>query len=174
MRGVLTLCNLMSSDRGFILIDETVFIAEGARIVGDVDIGEFSSVWYNAVIRGDRSKIIIGRYTNVQDCCVVHSPREFPVRIGDYCTIGHGSKIHGAEIGNNSLIGMGAVLLNGSRVGDNCVVVAASVVTESIRIPDGSLVMGAPAKVVRQLSAKEIESIKQNALEYKQLSAKNR
>ncbi|MBD3261185.1 MAG: gamma carbonic anhydrase family protein [Candidatus Altiarchaeales archaeon] len=153
------------------MIDETVFIAEGARVVGEVSIAEYSSVWFNAVVRGDRSKILIGRYSNVQDCCVIHSPREFPVRIGDFCTIGHGSKVHGAEVGGNSLIGMGAILMNGANVGEKCVVAASSVVTESIRIPNGSLVSGSPAKVVRRLSEKEIESIKQNALEYKDLAS---
>jgi carbonic anhydrase/acetyltransferase-like protein (isoleucine patch superfamily) len=156
------------------MIDDTVFIAEGARIVGSVTIGEHSSVWYNAVIRGDRSRIMIGKYTSVQDCCIIHSPERFPVRIGDYVTIGHGAKVHGAEVGDNSLIGMGAILLNGSKIGTGCVIAAASVVTENTTIPNGSLAMGIPARIVRTLSQEEIESIRQNALEYKVLSQKSR
>jgi carbonic anhydrase/acetyltransferase-like protein (isoleucine patch superfamily) len=153
------------------MIDETVFIADGAKIVGSVSIGEYSSVWYNAVLRGDRSRIIVGRYSNVQDCCVIHSPESFTVRLGDYVTIGHGAKIHGAEVADNTLVGMGAILMNGCRIGSNSVVAAASVVTENKVIPPGSLAMGVPAKVVRALSPEEIESIRQNALEYKALAA---
>jgi len=156
------------------MIDETVYIAEGTRIVGSVTIKEHSSIWYNAVIRGDRSRIMIGKYTNIQDCCIIHSPERFPVRIGDWVTVGHGAKIHGAEVGDNTLIGMGAILLNGSKIGSGCVVAAASVVTENTAIPHGCLAMGTPAKVVRRLSAEEIESIKQNAAEYKALATKSR
>jgi carbonic anhydrase/acetyltransferase-like protein (isoleucine patch superfamily) len=156
------------------MIDETVFVADGARIVGSVTIGEHSSVWYNAVIRGDRAKIVIGKCSNVQDCCIIHSPERFPVRIGDHVTIGHGAKVHGAEVGDNCLIGMGAILMNGCKIGAGSVVAAASVVTENTIIPPGTIAMGAPAKVVRRLSAEEIDSIKQNALEYKVLAAKQR
>jgi carbonic anhydrase/acetyltransferase-like protein (isoleucine patch superfamily) len=156
------------------MIHETVFIAEGARIVGSVTIGEHSSVWYNAVIRGDRSKIIIGKHSNVQDCCVIHSPDRFPVRIGDYVTIGHGAKIHGAEVSDNVLIGMGAILMNGCKIGTGSVIAAASVVTESTMVPPGSLMVGAPARIVRKLSHEESESIKQNALEYKVLAMKSK
>jgi carbonic anhydrase/acetyltransferase-like protein (isoleucine patch superfamily) len=154
------------------MIHESVFVAEGARIVGSVTVGEDSSVWYNAVIRGDRSRIMIGRCSNVQDCCVIHSPERFPVRIGDFVTVGHGAKIHGAEVGDNTLVGMGAILLNGAKIGSGSVVAAASVVTENTLIPPGSLVVGVPAKVVRRLSQEEIESIKQNAVEYKSLAQK--
>jgi len=156
------------------VIDETVYVADGAKIVGSVSIGEYSSVWYNAVLRGDRSRIVVGRYSNVQDCCVIHGPESFPVRIGDYVSIGHGAKVHGAEIGDNSLIGMGAILMNGCRIGDNCVVAAAAVVTEGKVIPPGSLVLGVPAKVMRALSPEEIESVRQNALEYKALASNAR
>jgi gamma-carbonic anhydrase len=156
------------------VIDETVFIADGARVVGSVTIKEYSSVWFNAVIRGDRSKIMIGKCSNVQDCCIIHSPESHPVRIGDFVTIGHGAKIHGAEVGDNCLIGMGAILLNGAKVGANSVVAAASLVTEGTIVPAGSLVMGLPAKVVRRLSQDEIGSIRQNALEYKALAARTK
>lgn len=156
------------------MIDETVFIAPGAIIAGSVSIGEFSSVWYNSVVRGDRARIHVGKYTNIQDAVVIHSPREFPVRIGDYVSIGHGSIIHGAEIGDASLVGIGCLLLNGSKVGKQCMVAPGSVVTENLTMPPGSLVAGRPAQVVRQLVSKEIDSIRQNAMEYKALVAKNR
>ena len=156
------------------MIDETVYVADGAKLVGSVSIGEYSSVWYNAVLRGDRARIVVGRYTNIQDGCIIHSPERFPVRIGDYTTIGHGAKVHGAEVGDNSLIGMGAILMNGCRIGSNSVVAAASVVTENTVIPSGSLAAGVPAKVTRKLSPEEIESIRQNALEYKALASNSR
>jgi carbonic anhydrase/acetyltransferase-like protein (isoleucine patch superfamily) len=156
------------------MIDKTVYVADGARIVGSVTIGEHSSVWYNAVIRGDRSRILIGKSSNVQDCCVIHSPERFPVRIGDFVTIGHGAKIHGAEVGDNILIGMGSLLLNGCKIGSNSVVAAASLVAENTIIPPGSLAAGTPAKVVRKLSPEEIDSIRQNAVEYRALAAKSR
>ncbi len=153
------------------MIDETVYVADGARVVGSVSIGEYSSVWYNAVLRGDRNRIVIGRYTNIQDCCTLHSPESYPVRVGDYVTVGHGAKIHGAEVGDNVLIGMGAILMNGCKIGSNSVVAAAAVVKENTVIPSGTLAAGVPAKVVRRLSPQEVESIRQNALEYKALAA---
>lgn len=156
------------------MIDETVFIADGARVAGSVSVGEYSSIWFNAVLRGDRNRVVVGRYTNIQDCCVVHSPENFPVRIGDYVTVGHAAKVHGAEIGDNTLIGMGAILMNGCRIGENCVVTAASVVTENTVIPDNTIAGGAPARPMRKLSPEEVESIKQNALEYKALAASYR
>ncbi len=156
------------------MIDTTVFIADGARIIGRVDIDEYSSIWYNAVIRGDKAKIGIGRYSNVQDCCIIHGSENFPVRIGDYVTIGHGAKVHGADIGDNCMIGMGAILLNGVRINENSVVAAGSIVTEAKSFPPNSLILGTPATVVRTLNSDEIESIKQNALEYKELTVKNK
>ncbi len=153
------------------MIDQTVYVADGARVVGSVSIGEFSSVWHNAVVRGDRSRITIGRCSNVQDCCVIHSPERMPVRIGDFVSIGHGAMVHGAEVADNVLVGMGAILLNGCRIGAGSVVAAGSVVTEGAIIPPGSLVMGVPGKVARKLNADEIESIRQNALEYKALAS---
>ncbi len=155
-------------------IDDSVFIAKGARIVGDVTIGAYSSVWYNAVLRGDRAKILIGQATNVQDLCIIHGSARHEVKIGDFVTLGHGSMVHGAEVADGTLIGMGAVLMNGSRVGKGSVVAAASVVTENETIPPGCIAMGQPAKVIRELTDEEIEGIKHNALEYKQLASKNR
>lgn len=155
-------------------IDETVYVAQGARIVGDVEIDAYSSVWYNAVIRGDRGRIRIGKVSNIQDLCLIHGSERHIVSIGDYVTLGHGCKVHGACIEDASLIGMGAVLMNGSRIGEGCVVSAASVVTENSIIPPGCIAMGHPAKVVRQLTDDEMLGIRQNAMEYKQLAAGRR
>jgi len=152
------------------MISESAFVAQGAKVVGAVDVGENTSIWYNAVIRGDRSRIIIGNYTNIQDLVLIHSPESFPVRVGDYSSVGHGAKVHGAQIGDNSLIGMSAILMNGVKVGDNCLVAAASVVVEATVVPDGSLFAGSPARMIRKLSNEEIESIRQNAIEYVSLS----
>ncbi|MFC2163176.1 gamma carbonic anhydrase family protein [Candidatus Altiarchaeota archaeon] len=156
------------------MIDNTVFIAAGAQVVGMVYIDEYSSVWYNAVVRGDRSKITIGRFSNIQDGCIIHGSEDYPVRIGDFVSVGHGSKIHGAEVSDNCIIGMGAILLNGVRIGKDSVVAAGSVVTEAKKFPDRSLIMGTPATVVRSLHPEEVESIKQNALEYKDLTVKHK
>jgi len=153
------------------MIDDTVFIADGARVIGAVTIGQYSSVWYNAVLRADRTKIRIGKVTNVQDLCVIHGSERHNVNIGDFVTIGHGAKVHGAEVGDRCLIGMGAVIMNGAKIGDGSVIAAAAVVTENAIIPPGSIAMGLPAKVVRELCPEEIEGIKHNALEYKEMAA---
>ncbi|MCC6095784.1 MAG: gamma carbonic anhydrase family protein, partial [Eubacterium sp.] len=133
-------------------IDSSVFQAEGSRIIGDVTIGNASSVWYNAVIRGLPSQITIGARTNVQDNVVIHGDPEDPVQIGDDVTIGHGAIVHGCTIHNNSLIGMGAIILNGAVIGSNCIVGAGSLVTQNRTIPNNTLVYGNPARVIRNLT----------------------
>ena len=140
-------------------IHESVFIADGAIVKGNVTIGEDSSVWYNAVVRIEKSEIIIGKRTNIQDCCVIHGDEDFPVYIGDNVTVGHTAIIHGCTIKSNTLIGMGAVVLNGAVIGENCVVGAGALVTEGTIIPDGSLVLGSPAKVKRQVVQKDLDLI---------------
>ena len=140
-----------------------VFVANSAQVIGDVEIGDFSSVWFNAVLRGDREKIRVGRYSNVQDGAVVHVSKGFPVEIGDFVSIAHNCVVHGCRIGSNSLIGMGAVLLNGVEVGENCLVGAGAVLTEGKRFPPRSLILGVPARVVRELGSEEMEAIKKNA-----------
>lgn len=147
-------------------IAEWVYIAEGARIVGDVEIGENSSVWYNAVIRGDSNPIVIGENTNVQDNAVLHVSHSHALSIGDNVTIGHGAIVHGCTIGNNVLIGMGAIILDGAVVEDNCMIGAGALVTQNKVIPSGSLCFGNPAKVVRQITEEEKDSILENANEY--------
>ena len=145
---------------------EAVYVAEGAKILGDVTIGENSSVWYNAVIRGDSNSIVIGKNTNVQDNAVLHTSHSHRLKIGDNVTIGHGAIVHGCTIGNNVLIGMGAIVLDGAVVEDNCIIGAGALVTQSKVMPEGSLVLGNPAKVVRGIEEEEKVSIIKNAREY--------
>lgn len=147
-------------------IAEWVYMAEGARIVGDVTIGANCSIWYNAVIRGDSNTIVIGENTNVQDNAVLHVSHRHALSIGDNVTIGHGAIVHGCTIGNNVLIGMGAIVLDGADVGDNCIIGAGALVTQNKVIPEGSLCFGNPAKVVREITDEERASILKNANEY--------
>lgn len=135
----------------------SVYIAPGAVVVDDVTIGAGSSVWYNAVIRGDCAAIRIGRGTNVQDGAVIHVDPGFPCELGDSVTIGHRAIVHGAAIGDNTVIGMGSVIQNGAKIGANSLVAAGSVVTEHSEFPPGSLVMGVPARLKRALEPHEIE-----------------
>ena len=152
-------------------IHESVFRAEGSRIVRKVALGRQSSVWYNAVLRGDEGGIRIGERTNVQDNTVIHAGRGFPVVIGDDVTIGHSAIVHGCTVGDSTLIGMGAVVMNGAVIGSHCLIGAGSLVIGGTVIPDGSLVMGRPAKVVRQVTEEQIRFIQENADHYVKLSA---
>ncbi|MBQ9155927.1 MAG: gamma carbonic anhydrase family protein [Eubacterium sp.] len=140
--------------------------ARGAVIVGNVTIGDESSVWYNAVIRGDQSEIVIGSGTNIQDGVVVHCSVGYPIRIGNSVTIGHNAVIHGCTIGNNTLIGMGAIIMNGAVIGEDCIIGAGSLVTGGTVIPDGMLALGSPARVVRPLTEEEKQSNQTNAIAY--------
>lgn len=151
-------------------IAQDVFVAESADIIGDVEVKEGSSIWYRAVLRGDINKILIGKCVNIQDGCVLHSDRNAPTIIGDFVTIGHNAIVHGAVVKDRCLIGMGAVILNGAVIGEDCIIAAGSVVTQGKEIPPRSLVMGTPAKVVRELTDEEIESIKKSAIHYKELA----
>lgn len=143
-----------------------LFIADGAKVMGNVSFGEECGVWYNAVIRGDINTIRIGNRTNVQDCSVVHVSFDADCTIGDNVTIGHGCIIHGCHIGNSTMIGMGSTILNHAQIGNNCIVGAGSLVTQNKVFPDNSLIMGRPAKVIRELSTEEIASILENANDY--------
>jgi len=127
----------------------SVFVAEGARIIGDVEIGEDSSVWFNAVIRGDILPIRIGRRTNVQDGCILHTKDGFPLSVGDEVTFGHGATAHGCTIGDLCLLGIGCVVLDGAVVGKGSVIGSGAVVPPGMIVPPHSLVMGVPGKVVR-------------------------
>ena len=122
--------------REYMQSHDTAFIAPGAVVLGDVTIGENSGIWYNAVVRGDRDSIVIGRESNIQDNAVVHLGSGYPVEIGDHVTIGHGAIVHGCKIGDNTMIGMGAILMNGCKIGKNCIIGAGALVTQNVEIPD--------------------------------------
>ncbi|HVX16151.1 MAG TPA: gamma carbonic anhydrase family protein [Pirellulales bacterium] len=143
-----------------------VFLAAGAQIVGDVTIGGESSVWFNAVIRGDSEAIRIGRGTNVQDNCVLHADPGFPCTLGDGVTVGHAAVVHGAKVGDNVVIGMKAVVMNGAEIGRDSLIGVGAVVTEKTVIPPGSLVIGLPGRVLRSLTADEIERNRHSAAHY--------
>ncbi len=136
-------------------IAKTAYVAPGVRLIGEVEIGEHSSIWFNVVVRADINKIKIGDYTNIQDGCVLHVADELGVYIGDRVTIGHNVIIHACRIGDYALIGMGAIILNGAKIGMGSIVAAGSVVCENSKIEDYSLAMGVPARVIRKLSEGE-------------------
>lgn len=149
------------------VVHPTAYVDASAQVIGDVDIGADSSVWMNAVVRGDVNTIRIGDRSNIQDGTVVHVMHEtHPTRIGDDVTIGHAAVVHGCTIGNRVLIGMGATILNGAVVGEDSIVAAGSLVTEGAVIPPRSLVMGSPAKVRRTLSDDDVASILEYAANY--------
>ncbi len=148
-------------------VHHTVFIDESAQVIGDVEIGEESSVWMTVVVRGDVNWIRIGRRSNLQDGAIVHGMiRTHPTRIGDNVTIGHGAILHGCTIDDRCLIGMGAILLNGSHVGTDSIVAAGSLVVEGMNVPPRSLVMGSPGKVRRTLTDAEVADIQGYADRY--------
>ncbi|ABX31379.1 ferripyochelin binding protein (fbp) [Petrotoga mobilis SJ95] len=148
------------------VVQEDVFLAPGCQIIGDVKIAKGSSIWYNATLRADIGSITIGEFSNIQDNSVVHIDTEYPTIIGNYVTIGHNAIIHGCEISDNCLIGMGAIILNGAKIGEGCLIGAGALVTENKIIPPKSLVLGVPAKVIRNLTDEEFEQIKEHAKEY--------
>ena len=141
-------------------VGERVFLAEGACLVGDVSVGDDSSVFYNAVLRADLAEIKIGKRTNIQDNVCIHVSTGVGVNIGDEVTVGHGAVLHGCTIEDNVLIGMGAILMDGSHIKKNCIIGAGALVTHGKEFPEGSLVMGAPAHVVRTLTTDELKNVK--------------
>lgn len=152
------------------MIHPTVIILNGSQILGKVNIDSHSSVWYNAVLRGDIESIYIGKYSNVQDNCVLHSSSGFPLQIGSYVSVGHAAVLHGTTVEDNCLIGMNSTLLNGSVIRENSIVGAGAVVTEGKKFPPESLILGMPAKVIRNLKPHEVELIKDNAVRYNELA----
>lgn len=139
-----------------------VLICDGARVSGDVTLGKGVNIWYNAVLRGDEGAITVGEGTNIQDCAVLHEETQ----VGAGCTIGHGAIVHGCTVGNNVLIGMGAIVLNGANIGDDCIVGAGALVTGKMDAPAGSMILGSPAKVARPLTEAEIASNREAAEGY--------
>ncbi len=139
-----------------------VLICDGAQVYGDVTLAKGVNVWYNAVLRGDEGAITVGENTNIQDCVILHEE----THVGAGCTIGHGAIVHGCTVGDNVLVGMGAVILNGAKIGDDCIVGAGALVTGKMDAPAGSMILGSPAKVVRPLTEEEIEGNRESARGY--------
>ncbi len=147
-------------------VDATCYVAPNATVIGHVILDRGASIWFNAVVRGDMAPITIGEETNVQDLSMVHVDYGTPTVIGSRVVVGHRAVIHGATVGDDCIIGMGAILLNRSRVGRNCIVAAGAVVREDFVVPDGSLVAGVPAVIKRPLTPEETERIRRNATDY--------
>lgn len=143
-----------------------VYIARGAAVLGDVTLGDFSSVWYNAVLRGDINRIVVGHHSNIQDNAVLHLADDFPCIVGNYVTIGHSAVVHACKVGDETLVGMGAVILDGAVIGKQSIIGAKALVTQGAKIPAGSLVLGAPAKVVRALTREERAGLRMWADKY--------
>ena len=149
-------------------VADRAWVAQTAQVVGDVIIGEGASVWFGVTVRGDTDTITIGAGTNIQDGSVLHADHDVPLTIGRDVTVGHQVMLHGCSIGDESLIGIGAIVLNGARIGRNCLVGAGSLVTEGKEFPDGSMIIGSPAKVVRQLTEEQIEGLRRSAQHYRE------
>ena len=154
------------------ILNVDVYISETSVIIGDVILKRNTNIWFGAVLRGDVGRIIIGEDTNIQENTIIHVDENEQVEVGNGCTIGHGAIIHGCTIGNNTLVGMGSIILNGAEIGNNTIIGAGSLVTQNKKFEDGVLIIGNPAKVVRQLTSEEIENNKKSCLEYIKLSKK--
>jgi carbonic anhydrase/acetyltransferase-like protein (isoleucine patch superfamily) len=147
-------------------IADSAWVAESGQVMGGVTMEANTSVWFGATVRGDTEHIVIGEGSNIQDGSVLHADHGMPLTVGKNVTVGHLVMLHGCTIGDESLIGIGAVVLNGAKIGKNCLVGAGSLVTEGKEFPDGSMIMGTPAKVVRQLTPEQIEGLRQSAQHY--------
>ena len=147
-------------------IAESAWVADSAQVMGEVHMGADASVWFGTVVRGDTSSITIGEGTNVQDASVLHADLGMPLVIGRHVTVGHQVMLHGCTIGDESLIGIGAIVLNGAKIGKNCLVGAGALVTEGKEFPDGSMIIGSPARVVKQLTAEQMQGLRQSAQHY--------
>lgn len=145
---------------------DTAWVAENAQVMGNVHLAEDSSIWFGVTVRGDTDTISIGKGSNIQDGSVLHADVGMPLTVGEFVTVGHKVMLHGCIIGDESLIGIGAVVLNGAKIGKNCLVGAGALVTEGKEFPDGSMIIGSPAKVVRQLTPEQIEGLRMSAKHY--------
>ena len=152
-------------------LGKSVYVARGAVVLGAVKLGNASSVWYNAVLRGDINRIAVGHHTNIQDGAVLHLADRFPCLVGNYVTVGHSAIVHACRIGDEVLVGMGAVILDGAVVGKQSLIGAGTLVPQGMRIPPGSLVLGTPARVVRALTPKERHRLKYWAQKYADYAA---
>ena len=147
-------------------VHATAWVADSAQVMGRVTLGEDASVWFGTVVRGDTDSITIGAGSNVQDASVLHADFGKPLVIGERVTVGHQVMLHGCTIGDESLIGIGAIVLNGAKIGRHCLVGAGALVTEGKEFPDGSMIIGSPAKAVRQLTPEQIEGLRLSAQHY--------
>jgi carbonic anhydrase/acetyltransferase-like protein (isoleucine patch superfamily) len=166
--------NLLPHGDAFPQVAESAWVAPGAFVIGDVHLGEESSVWYGAVLRGDTEPIRIGDRTNVQDGCILHADPGFPAIVGQGCVVGHNAVVHGCEIGNNCLVGMGATILNGAKIGDGSIVAAGAVVPEGREFPPHSLIVGVPAKRAGDVKDEQTADIERGASEYVERAAAHR
>ena len=148
-----------------------VYVARSAIVLGDVKVGHYSSVWYNAVLRGDINHMVVGHHTNIQDNAVLHLADEFPCLVGNFVTVGHSAIVHACQVGDEVLVGMGTVILDGAVVGRQSLIGAKSLVTQGMKIPPGSLVLGSPARVVRRLTTRERSRLKIFAVKYAKYAA---
>ena len=147
-------------------IAPSAWVADSAQVIGNVELAEHASVWFNVVLRGDNETLRLGRNSNIQDGSVVHSDPGFPVTLGDNVTVGHQVMLHGCTVGDGSLVGIQAVVLNGARIGKLCLVGAGALVTEGKEFPDGSLIVGSPAKLLRPLTEQELARMARGAAHY--------
>jgi len=147
-------------------VAEGAWVADSAQVMGNVELGQDSSVWFGAVVRGDTDVIRIGRGTNIQDGSVLHADAGKPLTIGDDVTVGHMVMLHGCTVGDGSLIGIGAIVLNGAKIGRGCIVGAGALVTEGKEFPDGSMIIGSPAKAVRELTSEQQQGLRASAQHY--------
>jgi gamma-carbonic anhydrase len=148
-----------------------VYIAKGAVVLGDVTLGDGVSVWYNAVLRGDINRIVVGAGTNIQDTAVLHLADDHPCVLGNYVTVGHGAMVHACTVGNEVLLGMRSIVLDGAEIGDHCIIGAGALVPQGLRVPPGSLVLGSPGRIARALTPEERSGIKGLAEKYIQAAA---
>ena len=153
-------------------VHESAFVAETAAVIGNVTLMEDANVWYGAVLRGDSDKIVIGKGSNVQDCAVIHVDSGFPALLGENVTVGHSAIIHGAQIGDNVLVGMHAIVLNGAVVGEGSIIGAGALVREGQVIPPRSVVIGMPGKVLKEATDEQVEGNIENARHYVELGKK--
>lgn len=145
---------------------QSCFIAPTADLIGNVELGENVSVWFQSVIRADNDLVSIGNNSNIQDASTIHVDKGHPVIIGEGVTVGHKVMLHGCTIGDNSLIGMGAIILNGAQIGNNSIVGAGALITENKSFPDNSLIVGAPAKAIKTITEEQVELLQKSAQHY--------
>ncbi|HEY1091514.1 MAG TPA: gamma carbonic anhydrase family protein [Burkholderiaceae bacterium] len=147
-------------------IADSAWVADSAEVIGDVTLEADANVWFGAILRGDTERLHIGRGTNIQDGSILHADHGFPLTLGENVTVGHKVVLHGCTVGDESLIGMGAIVLNGAKIGRQCLIGAGALVTEGKEIPDGSLVVGSPARLIRPLTPEQIAGLRLSAAHY--------